>query len=245
MIIKTIKNIGKATKEINEKADESDMESSKQVSKKMEKVFGKDIKELVDKSIEQNVGGSIVNKLDDIKNLTYEQLQEKMERNMNRIREYSEEYKEGTDVSREEAKDGLTDEQKEKLKDEKDWSCDIINNIGSWEEYEIYKNANLIETEMGNKKCLIRNDIDWNQKDAMERTNKERAEQGLSPINKNGKVIELHHIGQHADSPLAELTQEEHRGKGNDTILHNKTKESEIDRYAFARERSEHWLARV
>ena len=92
---------------------------------------------------------------------------------------------------------------------------------------------------------MIRNDIDWEQKDAMGRTNKERAEQGLSPINKEGKVIELHHIDQHADSPLAELTQEEHRGKGNDSILHDKTKESEIDRQAFFCERSDHWAARA
>ena len=95
------------------------------------------------------------------------------------------------------------------------------------------------------KECLIRNDIGWNQKDAFGRTNKERAEQGLSPLNKDGKPIELHHIGQHADSPLAELTQEEHRGKGNDGILHNKNVNSEIDRTAFANERSQHWQARV
>ena len=91
---------------------------------------------------------------------------------------------------------------------------------------------------------VIRNDINWEQKDGMGRTNKERAEQGLSPINKDGKVIELHHIGQHADSPFAELTPEEHRGKGNDTVLHDKTKESEIDRTAFAGERSEYWKER-
>lgn len=112
-------------------------------------------------------------------------------------------------------------------------------------EYEIYRDAGLQEAEIGGKKCLIRSDIDWAQKDAMGRTNRERAEQGLSPINKDGKVIELHHIGQHADSPLAELTPEEHRGKGNDTILHDKTKESEIDRQAFAVERSAHWEARA
>lgn len=94
-------------------------------------------------------------------------------------------------------------------------------------------------------KSVSRDDIDWNQKDAMGRTNKERAEQGLSPINKDGKIIELHHIGQHADSPLAELTQEEHRGKGNDSILHDKTKESEIDRQAFGNERSSHWESRA
>ena len=79
----------------------------------------------------------------------------------------------------------------------------------------------------------------------MGRTNRERAEQGLSPLNKSGNVIELHHIGQHADSPLAELTQAEHRGKGNDTILHDKTKDTEINRQVFAGERSEHWEKRA
>ena len=125
------------------------------------------------------------------------------------------------------------------------WSDEIMDSIGSIEEYQIYKNAELVEVEISGKKCLICNEINWNQVDAMGRTNKERAEQGLSPINKDGKVIELHHIGQHADSPLAELTSEQHRGKGNDTILHDKTKESEIDRQAFASERSAHWEARA
>ena len=138
----------------------------------------------------------------------------------------------------------LGEEEKIKIKEETGWSGEIINAIGSWKEYEVYKNAGLVEAEIGGKKCLIRNDIDWEQKDAMGRTNKERAEQGLSPINKDGKVIELHHIGQHADSPLAELTPDEHRGKGNDTILHDKTKESEIDRQAFAGEKNNHWMER-
>ena len=47
------------------------------------------------------------------------------------------------------------------------------------------------------------------------------------------------------DSPLAELTRNEHRGKGNDTVLHNKQKESEINREDFAKERAEHWKARA
>ena len=128
---------------------------------------------------------------------------------------------------------------------ESGWSDEIVNNIGSLEEYEIYKNAGLVEVEIGGKKCLIRNDIDWNKEDAFGRTNQERAEQGLSPLDNDGKPIELHHIGQHADSPLAELKQEEHRGKENDSILHNKNKETEIDRISFANERSQHWRARV
>jgi hypothetical protein len=139
----------------------------------------------------------------------------------------------------------LTSEEKKKIKEETGWSDETIDAIGSMEEYEIYKKAGLVEQEINGKKCLVRQDIDWEQKDSMGRTNKERVEQGLSPINKKGEVIELHHIGQHADSPLAELTQEEHRGKGNDTILHDKTKESEIDRQEFAEERSKHWEERA
>ena len=139
----------------------------------------------------------------------------------------------------------LTSEEKKKIKEETGWSDETIDAIGSMEEYEVYKEAGLVEEEINGKKCLVRKDIDWEQKDSMGRTNKERVEQGLSPINKKGEVIELHHIGQHADSPLAELTQEEHRGKGNDTILHDKTKESEIDRQEFAEERSKHWEERA
>ena len=128
---------------------------------------------------------------------------------------------------------------------ESKWSKEIMDAIGSRAEYDIYEKAELQEYEIDGRKCLIRNDIDWNQKDMMGRTNQERANQGLSPLNKDGKIIELHHIGQHADSPLAELTPEEHRGKGNDNILHDKTKESEIDRQIFAVERNGHWEARA
>ncbi len=140
---------------------------------------------------------------------------------------------------------GLTEEEKQKIRDETGWSNEIIDAIGSMEEAEIYIEAGLKECEINGKKCLIRGDIDWNQKDEMGRTNKERAEQGLPPITKDGKRVELHHIGQHANSPLAELTTEEHRGKGNDTVLHDKTKESEINRPIFAGERSDHWKARA
>lgn len=63
---------------------------------------------------------------------------------------------------------------------------------------------------------------------------------GLAPLTPQGRSYELHHIGQHQDSPLAELTKEEHRGKGNDGVLHIKVKESEIGREAFTMERAGH-----
>lgn len=139
----------------------------------------------------------------------------------------------------------LTSEEKMKIIDETGWSDEIVDAIGSMEEYEIYREANLVEKEINGKKCLIREDIEWEQEDQMGRTNKERAEQGLSPIDENGKAIELHHIGQETDSPLAELTLEEHRGKGNDGVLHDKTKETEINRNDFAVDKNAHWKERA
>ena len=152
---------------------------------------------------------------------------------------YNKENNENNEVKKE-----LTDEEKQRIKEETGWSDEIIEAISSMEEYEIYKKADLEEKEINGKKCLVRKDIDLEQKDSMGRTNSERMEKGLPPLDKNGRPIELHHIGQKSDSPLAELTTSEHRGKGNDTVLHDKKKESEIDRDKFAEERSEHWKDR-
>ena len=140
---------------------------------------------------------------------------------------------------------GLTESEDAQIEEETGWPDSIIDAIGSMQEYEIYKKADLVAAKIGEKDCLIRSDIDWNRKDAMGRTNQERAEQGLAPLDKTGTPLELHHIGQHPDSPLAELTQQEHRGVGNDAVLHEKTKESEIDRIAFAGEKRSHWANRV
>ena len=144
-----------------------------------------------------------------------------------------------------EAKKKLTDEEKQKIKEETGWSDGIVDYIRSMKEYEIYKNAGLEEKETNGKKCLIRSDIDLDQKDEKGRTNKERMEKGKPPLDKNGESIELHHIGQKSDSPFAELTKSEHIKNGNDTILHDKNKESEIDRLIqFKKEKSDHWKAR-
>ena len=219
-----------------------------EATKKVKNISEVGIKEVNNNQLEsiKLTKDTVLSKLEDIKNLTPEQLQENMANNIEHLNNI-EKLENNSEVndSDEGIKKGLKDEERIKIREESGWSDEIISSINSVEEYDIYKNAGLQEAEYDGKKCLIRNDIDWVQKDAMGRTNRERSEQGLSPINKEGKVIELHHIGQHADSPLAELTAQEHRGKGNDTILHNKTKESEINRQAFAGERSEHWEARA
>ena len=142
-------------------------------------------------------------------------------------------------------KQNLTEDERNLIREETGWSDGIIDSIKSMEEYEVYKNANLQEVEINGVKCLIKTDIDMNQKDEVGRTNKERMENGQPPITKTGENVELHHIGQKADSPLAELTNSEHIKNGNDTILHDKQKESEIDRNEFRREREAHWESRA
>lgn len=144
-----------------------------------------------------------------------------------------------------EGKEGMTDEEKEELRELTGWSDEILDSIESRAEAEIYMKAGLKEAEINGKKCLIRDDIDLEQGDEDGITNRERMERGRPPITKDGEEVELHHIGQKQNSPLAELTIEQHRGVGNDTILHNKTKETEIDRNEFGKERRDHWKGRV
>lgn len=148
--------------------------------------------------------------------------------------------------------EGLSEEEKERVKEETGWSDEIVDALGSIEEYEIYKKAGLVEAEVAGKKCLIRTDINWDQEYVdpftnKTKTNRDRVKEGLAPLDKNGKPIQLHHIGQHADSPLAELTFEEHRCGGNDTILHDKTKSTEVHGpgNTWDSERQEYWKNRA
>jgi hypothetical protein len=138
----------------------------------------------------------------------------------------------------------LSEETADRLKDS-GWPSEVIRDIGSEAEAGIYEGAELEPKEVNGKPALVRTDIDPTQKDAMDMTNLERMQSGRAPLDENGKPIELHHIGQRQDSCLAELTLSEHRGAGNDNVLHNKLQESTIDREGFAAERSQHWKARA
>lgn len=111
-------------------------------------------------------------------------------------------------------------------------------------EIKIYNDAGLVESEVNGREALTRTDIDYEAKDQFGRTNLERMEQGLSPL-VDGQPVELHHIGQEMDSPLAELTPTEHRGEGNYSTLHDVTKESEINRTIFNAEKEAYWKARA
>ena len=80
------------------------------------------------------------------------------------------------------------------------------------------------------------------QKDAAGRTNLERMKAGLAPIGKDGRPIELHHVGQKEKGPIVEMTYTEHQVKYKNDI-HVK-KESEINRAKFDRWRRAFWRKR-
>lgn len=150
--------------------------------------------------------------------------------------------------------EGLTDEEKAKIKEETGWSDEIIDNIANMKQYEVLKNAGLKEVEINGRKCLIKENIGLDYADEDGITNRERMARGLAPLDsKTGKPFELHHLGQKADSPLVELTEEEHRtgeyedGKKNQSLWHDNTKETEVhgEGNNWDQERKAHWKERI
>ena len=140
------------------------------------------------------------------------------------------------------------------------WSDDVLNSIRLMDEAMIYIRAGLKERKIGGRTALVRSDIDWSDYSIRRNTwlrnkladydkwaeynNADLIGEGFPPRDKNGDPYELHHIGQRQDSPFAELTWAEHMGDGNNVILHQMGKESEIDRECFDAEKSAYWQAR-
>lgn len=115
------------------------------------------------------------------------------------------------------------------------------------EEYAIFNKAGLTPQMVNGRVCFLRNDIDPNYTDAMGRTNSQRMAQGLAPLDSaTGQPIELHHVGQKQDGPLAELTMEEHRMTPNNIILHPTRNGSEVEHgNDWNQEKASHWKARA
>lgn len=148
----------------------------------------------------------------------------------------------------------LSDEEKAKIKEETGWSDEIIDRIENMDQYEILKKAHLVEVEINGKVCLVKENIDLNYVDADGISNRERMERGLAPLDpETGNPIELHHLGQKEDSPLVELTAEEHRtgdyedGKKNQSLWHDNTVDTDVhgEGNNWAQERKAHWEARA
>uniref|UniRef100_UPI0023601A51 HNH/ENDO VII family nuclease n=1 Tax=Bartonella sp. ML70XJBT.G TaxID=3019093 RepID=UPI0023601A51 len=72
-------------------------------------------------------------------------------------------------------------------------------------------------------------------------TNIERMEAGRAPIGFDGKPVELHHLKQTPDGPIAEMSHEFH--KKYTSVIHDnpKTHQSLIERKKFKKQREEYW----
>lgn len=148
-------------------------------------------------------------------------------------------------VERTEGRESL----REMIKSETGWSDEIVGSIRNEGEYGVYKKADLKEGSVNGKQCLQR-EIDPSYTDDFGRTNVERMQHGLSPYDaESGEKLELHHMGQKADSPFAELRENIDHGDGNHHVLHDMKSESwrhEPGRVAdYANQRTEYWKARA
>lgn len=107
----------------------------------------------------------------------------------------------------------MNEDIRNEINEQSPYSDDINRYIKNIEELNVYKEAGLKESEINGRRCLCR-DIDLDYVDPKTGlTNKELMEKGRSPIDAStGEKIELHHIGQEYDSPLAELTSDSEHG---------------------------------
>ncbi|MBD5469624.1 MAG: hypothetical protein HDR19_00500 [Lachnospiraceae bacterium] len=141
--------------------------------------------------------------------------------------------------------EGITMQQAAAMQMESGFPVDIIKQLHSMDEYNIYKDSGLVCKMVDGKLALVR-DIDLNFKSELPNgevvTNLERMARGYAPHDPiTDKAYQLHHIGQKSDATLAVLTEAEHTGKGNTTILHMIGKDSEIDRPVFDTVREKFW----
>ena len=146
----------------------------------------------------------------------------------------------------------------QEIKERTGWSDAIVRFLHSREEAEVYIRAGLVERRIGGRAALVRTDIDWRAFNCRHKwlkrkladwlkwkdyNNADLIGEGWPPRDSNGDPYELHHIGQRQDSPLAELTWQEHMGDGNNAILHP-NRESVIDRQQFDSEKARYWQDR-
>ena len=141
---------------------------------------------------------------------------------------------------------GLTMNEAAAIQKESGYPLDVIKQIKSVDEYNIYKNAGLKASQVGGKSALIR-EIDLSYKTTFPNgetmTNLEAMKKGYAPryIDESGKelIYQLHHVNQDPNGTLAILKEAEHQG--NSAILNIPVKESQIDRQAFNIERKQFW----
>lgn len=138
------------------------------------------------------------------------------------------------------------------INEKSEYSPEVNEHIRSVEELEVYQKAGLKEQIVDGRTCLIREDIDMDYVDEESgMTNRELKEKGRAPFDaKTGERIELHHIGQDYDSPLAELTADSEHGGENFAKLHTSESDSwrndsKLNNHYNNVQRPSHWKARA
>lgn len=146
---------------------------------------------------------------------------------------------------------GDTDEVRVEIEEKSDYSSEVNDHISSVDELEVYQKAGLKEETVDGRTCLVREDLDYDYVDPKSGlTNKQLMEKGRAPYDaKTGERIELHHIGQDPDAPLAELTEDSEHGEYT-SVLHKSEEESwrkddpQRNNYYNNVERPNHWIER-
>lgn len=138
---------------------------------------------------------------------------------------------------------GLTMNEAAVIQRESKWPLEAVKSLHSAAEYNIYKDASLVPTQLPDGSWAFLREIDWKLIDDMGRTNVQRVAAGLAPIDSTGMPFELHHIGMKADSPLAMLTNAEHHSKANFSILHWADKGKNVADAAWNAQKKDFWNA--
>lgn len=147
--------------------------------------------------------------------------------------------------------DEVDPEVRAEIEEKSEYSSEVNDHISSVEELEVYQKAGLKEETVDGRTCLVREDLDYDYIDPKSGlTNKQLMEKGRAPYDaKTGERIELHHIGQDPDAPLAELTEDSEHGEYT-SVLHKSEEESwrkddpQRNNYYNNVERPNHWIER-
>ena len=117
--------------------------------------------------------------------------------------------------------------------DRKYWSAEPINFNGN----KVYQRNDLFDPQKISS---------WKEKgQTVTGTNLERMASGRAPIGTDGKSINLHHMTQKQDGPIAETTQSFHQGNSSVIHINPNTTPSGIDRSAFDKWKNEYWKQRA
>lgn len=120
---------------------------------------------------------------------------------------------------------------------------EFIRNIG---ELLFYVELELTEDRINERPCLVRADLEFDAPIAgVGLTNRQLIKANRVPIDpkSNNEKVHLHHIGQKADSPFAELTADEDISFRCNPI--HFFEDTMIDRRHYQKERRAHWKHRI